>query len=158
LSYVLVDVEGDGGVDFQALAPNNAIEVSPGPGPDAAPEIALVRSWLYLVGNRPSVVSDIAAGGSDTTKLVAHFIDPTTGNNGRVRFILLEGQGAWVRRLDGTDVHALSKAMSYVDAWRASGGGLDHIDDAHDFDRDTTPGSDGIMDAVDAARQEHGVP
>jgi hypothetical protein len=48
--------------------------------------------------------------------------------------------------------------MTYIDAWRAITGSLDHIDDAEDFDRDTTPGSEGIMDDVDAARQEHGVP
>jgi hypothetical protein len=158
VGHVLIDIEGAGGVDFQALAPNNAVQVNPGPGPDAAPQIELVGHWVYLVGNKPSVVSDIAAGGSDTTKLVAHFIDPTSGNNGRVRFILVEGQGAWVRRLDATDSHALSKEMTYIDAWRAITGSLDHIDDAEDFDRDTTPGSEGIMDDVDAARQEHGVP
>ena len=156
--HVLIDVEGEGGVEFQALAPNNAIQMNPGPGPDSAPQIELVRHWVYVVGNRPSAIGDIVAGGSDTTKLVMHYIEPTAGNNGRVRFILIEGQGAWVRRLDGTDSHALSKSMSYIDAWRTSTGSLDHIDDAQDFDRDTTPGSEGLMDEVDAARQEHGVP
>ena len=158
MAYIVLDVVGAEGQSYRALGPEDQISLPPS-GPDAPGFVAvhLAHQWAYLSGTRPGVDRQGFHAMSPSTKLVVHTIDDAAGNVQRVRTILLAGTSVTVSFDRAAQMRELTSANTYVDVWLTSTGGIDHLGDVGDFDRDATEGSEGLMDEVDAARAQHNV-
>jgi hypothetical protein len=75
-----------------------------------------------------------------------------------VRIILLEGGPLHVSKLDGGDDHPLTDPGTFIDARVRIDGAIVHWSEPDAFDPENTPGSEGLMGEVDAARSVMGVP
>ena len=158
MSYEVLPVNGPGGQSFTALGPTGALEMPP-TGPDTlAPIVIRVRhGWGYGTGSGPAFERSGVASHSPSTKLVVQAIAGGAGTGDRVRTILLEGTKVEVKLREGSQTRQLTSTNTYVDAWIASDGKFDHFGDVAPFDPNSTEGSIGLMDEIDAARAQHDV-
>jgi hypothetical protein len=153
LNYQVLTLTHAGGEEFVALGPDNAITASQ---PDAGgPYAALSSGWLYAVGQAPRLRCGRVGAAAEGTRVVMHTI-AGGGNTQRVRVILLNGSGVSVT-YDGLDRTRLATDNSYVDGVIDMAGDLVAFGNVAPFDRDATEGSMGIMDEIDAARQQYHV-
>jgi hypothetical protein len=153
MGYSVYTIQNDSG-SFQALGPSGGIGL-PDPGPETLAEVLLVDGWVYGTGAAPRITRGSVHATAQGTRVVVHTIPDTTQDE-RVRVILLNGSDVQVKHDALAGSVTLVDDGTYVDVWL---GGANRIrySDIEDFDRDTTPGSEGIMDEVDQARAENNV-
>jgi hypothetical protein len=110
---------------------------------------------MYASGTRPAINTAKANGRAESSKIVAHDIPPEGGNPACMRFILLEGTSAVIELVGEATWKQLSEG-EYVDVTTPTSGSS-VIGNPDTFDRDNTPGSEGLMDIIDAVRAERGI-
>jgi hypothetical protein len=157
MQYATTRVEYTNSNYFQTLAPEDAAQLST--RVLDRPLITVLRRWVYGVGYRPTVQSDITQMSADGSKLVMQMINDAQGNPERVRMILLESdETCEVVRLDTGAGVTLSEGQ-YVDAVRKSDGNFDHFTEPDTFDTSDPPaGSEGLLTEINTARTPRNIP
>jgi|SRR5687767_14896529 hypothetical protein len=154
MAYTVLTLQHSDGRTFKALGQEDTISESEA---DAfGPAIALSRGWAYTVGSAPTIRCGRSQAAAQSTRLVMHTIE-SGGRLERVRVILLDASQVEVTFEDVEKSQSLTKDQSYVDVWLDSSGGFERFGDVEPFDRNTTPGSIGLMDEIDVARAQHNV-
>lgn len=144
---------------FMTLAPPQSVTAQQSPTESGVYiSVAFQQNWVYMTGTSPEV--EAAGGlsiGSQGTKMVVHKIAASGGTGARTRMILLVGGPVQVKHdAAGMDATA-TDADTYIDTWWNTDGTINRIDDPEPFDRDTTPGSEGLMDEIDEAREANNI-
>ena len=155
MSYVAFTLEHSNGDRFVALGPEDAI--SPASPDTGSAVVLLAAKWGYGTGQRPAYRCGHVNAGATGTRMVMQTISGNQDQVARVRVIRIDGSNIEVT-FDGVAAsRTLARDNSYVDVWVGPDGEFQQFGNVSPFDRNSTEGSEGLMDEVDAARALHDV-
>jgi hypothetical protein len=157
MQYITTRVEYSNSDFFQTLCPQDAVNLlSKSAG---LPVLTVLKSWLYAVGYKPGVASDITQMAASGSKIVMQLINDGQGNPQLVRMILLESDFACtIKRLDTSATVTIFEGQ-YVDAVRKSDGSFDHFTQVAAFDEANPPaGSTGLIAEINSAKTGRNIP